>query len=124
MAEPLTRVRNRCRNRECPWRDSEETHRPWCQGAQDHRCFGGATHQHLPKRGAGGHNPKSRIVAILCAGLHDAVDNGTKYKNAVQTDFQGREVYCLWEKDSGKVLVERVIGSIVPNKEGDRQWHG
>ena len=59
----------------------------------------------------GGRRKESRIVAILCAGLHDSVDNGTKYGNAVITDGEGREVYRLWAKDSpGKTLVERVIG--------------
>jgi hypothetical protein len=60
----------------------------------------------------GGHNPESKIVACLCAGMHDAVDNGTKYGNAVIMDGEGRKVYRLWEvmiEPPGKTLIERVI---------------
>ena len=111
MAEALTRVRARCSTKGCPW-PREFPHIPWCREIPGHQCFGGPTHCHWPKLGMGGGRRKeSRIVAILCAGLHDSVDNGTKYGNAVITDGEGREVYRLWAKDSpGKTLVERVIG--------------
>jgi len=61
----------------------------------------------------GGHNPQSKIVACLCAGMHDAVDNGFKYGNAVTLDGEGRGVYRLWEvtiEPPGKTLIERVVG--------------
>jgi len=98
----------------CPFPDDEgEWHTPWCQAIKGHRCFGEATHQHWPKKGMGGHNPESKIVACLCAGMHDAVDNGVKYGNAVIVDGEGRKVYRLWEvtiEPPGKTLIERVIG--------------
>jgi hypothetical protein len=45
--------------------------------------------------------------------MHDAVDNGHKYGNAVIVDGEGRKVYRLWEvttEPPGKTLIERVIG--------------
>jgi len=90
-----------------------EWHRCWAQGIKGHKCFGGLSHCHLPKKGMGGYNPASKIVACLCQGLHDAVDNGFKYGNAVILDGEGREVYRLWEvtiEPPGKTLIERVIG--------------
>ena len=105
----------------CPFPDDEgEWHTPWCQAIKGHKCFGGATHQHWPKKGMGGHNPESKIVACLCAGMHDAVDNGVKYGNAVIVDGEGRKVYRLWEvtiEPPGKTLIERVIQ---PAQESDK----
>jgi len=111
MAEPLTRVPIRCSVAGCPWPDDREMHIPWCQGIPGHRCWGRSSHQHWPKKGMGG-GRKSKIVAMLCLAMHDAVDNGTKYKNAVETNLQGREVYCLWEVAPYKVLIDRVIGDL------------
>jgi len=101
-----------CRTPGCPWPSDPDMHIPWCQAIKGHRCFGGPTHQHWPKKGMGGHNPDSKIVACLCAGMHDAVDNGVKYGNAVIVDGEGRKVYRLWEvtiEPPGKTLIERVI---------------
>ena len=111
MAEPLTRVPIRCSTKGCPW-PKQVPHIPWCQGVPGHKCFGGPTHCHWPKlQIGGGRRKESRIVAILCAGPHDLVDNGFKYGNAVSTDAEGREVYRLWEKGPpGKTLVERGLG--------------
>lgn len=109
---PLSRV---CSTPGCPAAyepEYSEWHRCWAQGIRGHRCFGGLTHCHLPKKGMGGHNSASKIVACLCAGMHDAVDNGFKYGNAVILDSEGREVYRLWEvtiEPPGKTLIERVI---------------
>jgi len=101
-----------CSTPGCPAPKDAAWHEPWCRRIKGHKCFGGPTHQHLPKRGMGGHNPNSKIVACLCAGMHDAVDNGFKYGNAVIVDGEGREVYRLWEvtiEPPGKTLIERVI---------------
>jgi len=121
-SEPEITHQGLCTTDGCPFPDDEgEWHTPWCQAIKGHRCFGGATHQHWPKKGMGGHNPESKIVACLCAGMHDAVDNGVKYGNAVIMDGEGRKVYRLWEvtiEPPGKTLIERVIG------EGDAKKSG
>ena len=102
-----------CSTPGCPAPNDAAWHIPWCRAIKGHKCFGEPTHQHFPKRGMGGHNPQSKIVACLCAGMHDAVDNGFKYGNAVTLDGEGRGVYRLWEvtiEPPGKTLIERVIG--------------
>jgi len=107
---PLSKL---CSTPGCPAPNDAAWHEPWCRAIKGHKCFGGATHQHWPKKGMGGHNPAARIVACLCAGMHDAVDNGFKYGNAVILDGEGREVYRLWEvtaEPPGKTLLERVLG--------------
>lgn len=116
MARKLTRrfplSKPLCTVAGCPAPNDAAWHSPWCRGIKGHRCFGELTHQHWPKKGMGGHNPASRIVACLCAGMHDAVDNGFKYGNAVIVDGEGRDLYRLWEvtiESPGKTLVERVI---------------
>ena len=74
MTVSRTSLEFRCTTKGCPWPRDEEIHIPWCRGI--HECFGGATHQHYPKKGMGGNNPKSKIVAIICAGINDQIDNG------------------------------------------------
>ena len=98
-----------CQVKGCPAPSDPDWHTPWCQAIKGHRCFGEATHQHWPKKSLSG---ESKIVACLCAGMHDAVDNGIKYGNAVIVDGEGRKVYRLWEvtiEPPGKTLIERVI---------------
>src|SRR3972149_1358324 len=80
----ITRVPvDRCAHPECPAPDSMEWHYCWAREIKGHKCFGGLTHQHFPKKGMGGNNPNSKIVASLCAGIHDQIDNGTKFENTV-----------------------------------------
>lgn len=47
--------------------------------AEEHFNFCGhrrpLTHLHWPKKGMGGHNPKSKIVALACGFCHDRIDN-------------------------------------------------
>jgi hypothetical protein len=60
------------------------------------------THQHFPKKGMGGNNPKSKIVAILCPTCHDRIDNG---------DWGNRDLgrkYIAWDLH-GKILIERPV---------------
>lgn len=96
-----------CTVKGCPDpRNETDFHTPWCKGV--HECFGEATHQHWPKIGMGGNNPKSKIVACLCAGMHDAVDNSPKYGNAVM-EINGQRVYRIWDQHNATIL-ERVIG--------------
>jgi len=99
-----------CTVKGCPAPNDPDWHVPWCQQIRGHHCFGSATHAHWPKKSLSG---ESKIVACLCAGMHDAVDNGIKYGNAVIVDGEGRKVYRLWEvtiEPPGKTLIERVIG--------------
>lgn len=101
-----------CQTKGCPAPDDPEWHEPWCHGV--HRCFGGATHQHTVKRSQGG----KTIDACLCAGMHDAVDNGTAYANKVLTFDDGERVYRLWDVKTGEILIDRQI------QAGDPNWQG
>ena len=96
-----------CTVKGCPAPNDPNWHIPWCQDILDHECFGGATHQHVPKRSQGG----KKIVACLCAGAHDTVDNGYKWGNAVTKNAQGAEVYRLWDVVEGidDPLIERIL---------------
>lgn len=97
-----------CTVKGCPAPRDPDWHIPWCRGI--HECFGDATHQHTKKRSQGG----KTIDACLCAGMHDAVDNGTDYENAITPGTDGQEVYILWDTrvENGweHPLIERVIG--------------
>lgn len=71
---------DRCSTKDCPRPKDREWHDEWME-----RCANGAehghrhdqpTHVHFPKKGMGGNNPASRIVAVICWPLHDFVDNG------------------------------------------------
>lgn len=113
MAERVIRHKL-CQTKGCPTRrkdfqgDPVEWHIPWCQDIKGHTCFGGPTHQHIPKKGMGGHNPESEIVACLCAGAHDKIDNGL-WGNAV-IDVPGvGKVYRIWDVRKKPPLLERII---------------
>lgn len=88
----------------------EEMHYCWGQSLPDHKCFGGLTHQHRPRKGMGGNNPKAKVAAILCAGLHDQLDNnaGRPWKDEVRdtglaamtgTHFTTRKFYRIWNPE-------------------------
>ena len=82
-------LRFQCSVKDCPWPQDEEIHVPWCLGIPDVEHWRDKpTHQHHPKKGMGGNNPKSRIVAILCPPCHDRVDNGTDWGNSVDMAFR------------------------------------
>lgn len=113
----VTRTRlDRCATPDCPWKDDEEIHEPWCReiAGVEHRPPG--THQHWPKKGMGGRNSKSRIVAILCWPCHDRIDNGTDWGNAVTELPNGERWYRIWDLH-GEVLFEKQIG--VSHSEGE-----
>lgn len=78
---------------------------PWCRGIKEHKCFGGVTHQHWPKRSQGG----KEIVALLCAGAHDIIDNGSRFSNDV-IERDGRRIYRILHEKRG-ILYERDIGA-------------
>lgn len=102
-----------CSTKGCPTRlksfkgDVNDWHRPWCQDIKGHKCFGGATHQHVPKKGMGGNNPESKIVACICAGAHDRIDNGDWGNEVLDVPDVGK-VYRVHDLH-GKTLLERVI---------------
>lgn len=86
----------------CPWPDSAEVHVPWCLhiDRKNHIHWRDKpTHQHIPKKGMGGKNPKSRIVAILCPPCHDLTDNSVHWDNAVVPGADGKLAYALWDCD-------------------------
>lgn len=122
----VTRVKARCRTKDCPWPFDEEIHVPWCRGIAGHVCFGGAYHQHRPKKGMGGHNPDAKIVGVICAGMSDAVDNGQmldgrRYEDQVFSDG-ARPLYRIGVKGveggaTGWALLLREIPPVGGGKE-------
>ncbi len=101
-------LRFKCSVKDCPWPKDEEIHVPWCLGIPDVEHWPDKpTHQHWPKKGMGGNNPKSKIIAILCPPCHDRIDNvdwGNNVKN-----FPGRgDVYFAWDLH-GNTLIERPV---------------
>lgn len=108
---------DRCRTRDCPWKDDEEIHCCWGKDIPGHVCSGVLTHQHWPKKGMGGNNPESKIRAILCWSLHDQIDNGIEYGNAAYTIDGERWFYHLWRVgDPMEQLLHREIPQ--PTKSG------
>ncbi len=104
MAITRQSLRFKCSVKDCPWPKDKEIHLPWCLGIPDvpHLRLH-PTHQHYPKKGMGGNNPKSKIVAILCNYCHDRIDNGDWGNRAL-----GEEGYIAWDLH-GKTLIERDI---------------
>ena len=121
-------LRFKCSVKDCPWPKDKEIHVPWCLGIPNVEHWADKpTHQHYPKKGMGGNNPKSRIVAILCVTCHDRIDN-TDWGNDVK-QFPGRgRVYFAWDLH-GNTLIEREVlsdgaeavksGSIIESDRGD-----
>ena len=103
MTEPIVRE-GLCSVPRCPAPSSPEWHVPFCQAIEGHECFGGATHQHWPKRSQGG----KENVACLCAGAHDRIDNGD-WGNAVLELIDWR-MYRIWDRNN-ETLLERIIGA-------------
>ena len=101
-------LRFKCSVPDCPWPKDEEIHVPWCLGIPDVEHWADKpTHQHFPKKGMGGNNPKSKIVAILCPPCHDRIDNGD-WGNDIK-DIPGRgRVYFAWDLH-GETLIEKGI---------------
>ncbi|KKM91581.1 hypothetical protein LCGC14_1227190 [marine sediment metagenome] len=101
-------LRFKCSVQDCPWPKDEEIHVPWCLGIPDVEHWADKpTHQHLPKKGMGGNNPKSKIVAILCPPCHDRIDNGD-WSNDVK-DFPGRGRVYFAQDLHGNTLIEKDI---------------
>ena len=91
-----------CPVRGCPAPSDPSWHEPWC----GHGLTG--SHQHWPKKGMGGHNKASRIVAFICNDCHYAVDNGASMGNAVLTMPDGSQIYRVWNLKN-ETIVERVL---------------
>ncbi len=101
-------LRFKCSVKDCPWRDDEEIHVPWCLGIPDVPHSPEKGHQHHPKKGMGGKNPESKIVAILCNYCHGRIDNGTDWGNAVVPKEDGTLAYWAFDLH-GKTLIERAL---------------
>ena len=83
----------------------EEEHRCFAIGLPGHRCSGALTHQHRPKKGMGGHNSASKIVALLCWPIHDRLDNapGRPWRDTVEVIELGGLIgrfYRIYRDDS------------------------
>jgi hypothetical protein len=101
-------LRFKCSVKDCPWPKDEEIHVPWCLGIPNVEHWADKpTHQHFPKKGMGGKNPKSKIVAILCVTCHDRIDNGDWGNAANHIPGRGK-VYFAWDLH-GNTLIERDI---------------
>ena len=107
---------DRCTTRGCPWPTDAEMHRPWCLGIPDVPHSPDAGHQHHPKKGMGGNNPNSQIVAVLCNFCHDKIDNTVEWSNGV-ISVNGATYYRAWDLHN-KTLIEREIGSRPEAGEG------
>ncbi|KKN15859.1 hypothetical protein LCGC14_0981520, partial [marine sediment metagenome] len=112
-AVTVTRQPTKCRTKGCPFTPDE--HDEWmalCRKAPEHgHRDDQLSHQHHPKKGMGGHNSKSKIVAILCWPMHDRIDNGD-WGNAVVTtieDGKQIEIYRAWDLHN-KTIIEQIIG--------------
>ncbi len=105
-------LRFKCRVRGCPWPKDEAIHIPWCLGIDVEHWADKPTHQHYPKKGMGGNNPKSKIVAILCVTCHDRIDNGTDWGNAVVPKEDGKLAYWAFDLH-GKTLIEKDLDSVL-----------
>ena len=104
-------LRFKCSVQDCPWRDNEEIHIPWCLGIPDVEHWADKpTHQHYPKKGMGGKNPKSKIVSILCVTCHDRIDNGDWGNDVKEMPGRGK-VYFAWDLH-GNTLIEK---EVMPN---------
>jgi hypothetical protein len=60
----------------------------------------------------GGNNPNSKVVAILCAGLHDQIDNNVDrpFSDLVVTFPDGERDYCIY-RDGHVVLRQPLNGA-------------
>lgn len=114
-----------CGSRDCPRPDDQDWHLHCAAESLEHVCqwlgnvdrFPHLTHQHYPKRSAGG----KEIVAMLCWPVHDACDNGVtvvlagqkrRIKNDVAevwswkaTEKHMVRVYRILDRDTHEVLV-------------------
>ena len=97
-----------CTTKGCPWPDDATMHVSWCLGYKDTEHSGIPTHQHWPKKGMGGNNPKAKIVSILCSYCHDRIDNGS-WGNAVLTLSDGTKLYRAWTHKN-ETVCERSAG--------------
>ncbi len=117
-------LRFKCSVKDCPWPKDEAIHVPWCLGIPDVEHWADKpTHQHHPKKGMGGNNPKSKIVAILCVTCHDRIDNGD-WSNDVK-DMPGRGLVYFAQDLHGNTLIEKDLDSVLSAAEpeyAERFW--
>ena len=120
----MTVTRIKCRTKDCPF--TPEEHSEWmdlCSRAPEHgHRHDQPSHQHIPKKGMGGKNSKSKIVAILCWPMHDRIDNGEWGNDIKEMPGRGR-VYFAWDIH-GNTLIEREVLSAAAEGIDDRRGDG
>ena len=99
-------MRDRCSTKDCPWPFDPDIHHCWARCEPWHECDGTASHQHHPRKGMGGNNPNSKIVAILCLALHDAIDNGLRYQGRRWSNDVKGGIFRLIDRTTGVILLE------------------
>ena len=98
-----------CSTEGCPFPPDE--HFNWC-GHQGRKV----THLHWPKKGMGGNNPKSKIVALACWECHDKIDNFGG--NIITKDLPGKGL-TTWGTDvRGNELFEKRLEAGSAGAEG------
>lgn len=106
-------TRWKCSTKGCPF--PESLHHNWCGKAPGNHAQA-VTHQHWPKKGMGGNNPKSKIVALLCTFCHDRIDNGDWGNGVFATTEDGKQIetYRAWDLHN-KTIIEQIIGISEPS---------
>ena len=84
-----------CPTEGCPFPLDE--HFNWC-GHQGRKV----THLHWPKKGMGGNNPNSKIVALACWPCHDKIDNFGG--NIITKDLPGKGL-TTWATDVISLII-------------------
>lgn len=91
---------NQCRTPGCPF--TREQHGEWMErcarGAEHGHRHDQPTHAHHPRKGMGGKNPKSRIVAVICWPLHNATDNGLNGMGVARGEVR------IWDVHNNTIL--------------------
>ncbi len=113
-------VTQKCKAKGCPFTPDE--HEEWmglCRKAPEHgHRDDQLSHQHLPKKGMGGHNQKSKIEAILCWPMHDRIDNGDWGNGIVVAFIDGQKVPMYRAFDlHNNTLIERPVLSAAAEVE-------
>ncbi|OGF52805.1 MAG: hypothetical protein A2Z21_09435 [Candidatus Fraserbacteria bacterium RBG_16_55_9] len=85
----------------CPHPNDNDFHRCLVDGRLE------AQHHHWPKRGMGGRNLKSQIVACLCQRCHDNTD--LIWGNGVLDFPTGERLYRIWRVIDNVTVAERVL---------------
>jgi len=107
---------DKCSTKECPF--SRDEHDEWMERCANGKPHGHRqdqpTHAHFPKKGMGGNNPKSRIVAVICWPLHDSVDNGLNGMGITLDEVR------VWDIHNETILRGPALSGVGEELEGSR----